>query len=109
MEEEKEEEEEEEKKVTGDRLVWINGQPALVPVTVDIATVYPEASLSYTWPPHLQQENWKEQMNEEKDEEEKEEKNETTDPTSTLGSSRNPTVPCTSEVTTEPIDENRCQ
>ena len=52
---------------------------------------------------------WKEQMKEEKEEEEKEEKNETTDPTSTLGSSRNPTVPCTSEVTTEPIDENRCQ
>ena len=51
---------------------------------------------------------WKEQMKEEKEEEEKEEKNETTDPTSTLGSSRNPTVPCTSEVTTEPIDENRC-
>merc|ERR1712016_282720 len=32
------------------RLVWINGQPALVPATVDIATVYPEASLCYTWP-----------------------------------------------------------
>ena len=47
-------------------------------------------------------------MKEEKEEEEKEKKNETTDPTSTLGSSRNPTVPCTSEVTTEPIDENRC-
>jgi hypothetical protein len=52
---------------------------------------------------------WKEQMKEEKEEEEKEEKNETTDPTSTLGSSRNPTDPCTSEVTTEPIDVNRCQ
>ena len=46
---------------------------------------------------------WKEQMKEEK---EKEEKNESTDPTSTLGSSRNPTDP---EVTTEPINENRCQ
>ena len=45
----------------------------------------------------------------EKEEEEKEEKNETNDPTSTLGSSRNPTDPCTSEVTTEPIDLNRCQ
>ena len=52
---------------------------------------------------------WKEQMKEEKEEEEKEEKNETTDLTSTLGSSRNPTDPCTSEVTTEPIDLNRCQ
>ena len=54
---------------------------------------------------------WKEQMKEEKEkeDEEKEEKNETTDPTSTLGSSRNPTDPCTSEVTTEPIDLNRCQ
>ena len=46
---------------------------------------------------------------EKEEEEEKKEENETTDPTSTLGSSRNPTVPCTSEVTTEPIDENRCQ
>ena len=46
---------------------------------------------------------------EEEEKEEKEEENETTDPTSTLGSSRNPTVPSTSEVTTEPIDENRCQ
>ena len=42
---------------TGDRLVWINGQPALVPVTVDIATVYPEASIELKWPTHLQQEN----------------------------------------------------
>merc|ERR1712012_800317 len=41
----------------------------------------------------------------------KEEENETTDPTDpmpTLGSSRNSTDPCTSEVTTEPTDENRC-
>ena len=43
---------------------------------------------------------------EEKEKEEKEEKNESTDPTSTLGSSWNPTDP---EVTTEPINENRCQ
>ena len=43
--------------MTGDRLVWINGQPALVPATVDIATVYPEASLECPWPTHLQQEN----------------------------------------------------
>ena len=49
---------------------------------------------------------WKEQMKEEKEKEEKEEKNESTDPTSTLGSSWNPTDP---EVTTEPINENRCQ
>ena len=40
--------------------------------------------------------------------EKKEEENETTDPMSTLGSSRNSTDPCTSEVTTEPTDENRC-
>merc|ERR1712122_184845 len=46
---------------------------------------------------------WKKQMKEEK---EKEEKNESTDPTSTLGSSWNPTDP---EVTTEPINDNRCQ
>ena len=49
---------------------------------------------------------WRRQMKEEKEKEEKEEKNESTDPTSTLGSSRNPTDP---EVTTEPINENRCQ
>ena len=51
-------EEKEGRKVTGDRLVWIDGQPALVPVTVDIASVYPEASLDLNpWPIHLQQEN----------------------------------------------------
>ena len=44
---------------------------------------------------------WKEQMKEEK-----EEKNESTDPTSTRGSTGNPTDP---EVTTEPINHNRCQ
>ena len=54
--------------------------------------------------------NWRrcgrsEQIKEEKEEEEKSEIN---DPTSTLGPSRNPTDPCTSEVTTEPIDLNRC-
>merc|ERR1712240_462559 len=51
---------------------------------------------------------WKEQIKEEEEEEEMEEKNEINDPTSTLGSSRNPTDPCTSEDTTEPIDLNRC-
>ena len=51
-------EEREGRKLTGDRLAWINGQPALVPVTVDIASVYPEASLDLNpWPIHLQQEN----------------------------------------------------
>ena len=51
-------EEREGRKRTGDRLAWINGQPALVPVTVDIASVYPEASLDLNpWPIHLQQEN----------------------------------------------------
>merc|ERR1712012_537417 len=51
---------------------------------------------------------WKRQMKEEKEkeDEEKEEKNEFTDLTSTIGSSWNPTDP---EVTTEPINENRCQ
>ena len=85
--------------MTGDTLVWINGQPALVPVTVDIATVYPEASLCCPW--------FKEEK-EEEEKEEKEEENKTTDSTSTLGSSRNSTVPCTSEDTTEPTNENRC-
>ena len=51
---------------------------------------------------------WKEQMKEEKEEKEEGEKTEINDPTSTLGPSRNPTDPCTSEVTTEPIDSNRC-
>ena len=83
--------------VTGDRLIWNNGQPALVPVTCDIATEHPEASLEGPWFTHLQQK------------EEKEEENETTDPMSTLGSSRNSTDPCTSEVTTDPTDEIRCQ
>ena len=51
-------EEREGRKRTGDRLAWINGQPALVPVTVDIASVYPEASLDLNPRPiHLQQEN----------------------------------------------------
>ena len=51
-------EEKEGRKVTGDRLVWIDGQPALVPETVVIASVYPEASLDLNpWPIHLQQEN----------------------------------------------------
>ena len=89
--------------VTGDRLIWNNGQPALVPVTCDIATEHPEASLEGPWSTHLQQKE------EKVEEEEKEEENETTDPMSTLESSRNPTVPCTSEATTEPTDENRCQ
>ena len=47
-----------------------------------------------------------EKEKEEKEKEEKEEKNESTDPTSMLGSSRNRTD---SEVTTDPINENRCQ
>merc|ERR1712240_768398 len=46
------------RKRTGDRLAWINGQPALVPVTEDIASVYPEASLDLNPRPiHFQQEN----------------------------------------------------
>ena len=50
---------------------------------------------------------WEEEEEKEKEEkEEKEEENETTDSTSMLESSRNPTVPCTSEVATEPTNEN---
>ena len=52
-----------------------------------------------------EKERWKKERKKEKEEEEK---NEINDPTSTLGPSRNPTDPCTSEVTTEPIDSNRC-
>ena len=88
-----------------DRLIWIKGQPALVPVTCDIATEYPEASLEGPW------EQWEEEEEKEKEKEEKEEENETTDPTDpmpTLGSSRNSIDLCTSEVTTEPTDEDRC-
>ena len=50
-----------------------------------------------------------EKMKEEKGEEEEDEKTVINDPTSTLGPTRNPTDPCTSEITTEPIDHNRCQ
>merc|ERR1711873_42538 len=85
-----------------DRLIWIKGQPCLVPVTCDIATEYPEASLEGP------EEYWEEEERKEKEKEEKEEENETTDPTDpmpTLGSSRNSTDP---EVTTEPTDEDRC-
>ena len=85
-----------------DRLIWIKGQPALVPVTCDIATEYPEASLEGPW------EYWEEEEKKKKEKEEKEEENETTDPTDpmpTLGSSRNSADP---EVTTEPTNEDRC-
>ena len=85
-----------------DVLIWIKGQPALVPGTCDIATEYPEASLEGPW------EYWEEEEKKEKEKEEKEEENETTDPTDpmpTLGSSRNSADP---EVTTEPTDEDRC-
>jgi len=93
--------------VSRDRLIWVNHgnqgnpswQPMLVPVTCDIATEHPDALLECPWF----------DKEEEEKEEEKEEENETTDPMSTLESSRNPTVPCTSEVTTEPTNENRCQ
>ena len=48
-----------------DVLIWVDGQPMLVPVTCDIATEHPDASLSY----------W-EQEERRKKEEEKEEKEE---------------------------------
>ena len=86
--------------VTDDRLIWINGQPVLVPVTCDIATEHPEASLECPW---LKQ--WEEEEEKEKEKEEKEEENETTDPMPTLGSSRNSADP---EVTTEPTVEDLC-
>ena len=85
-----------------DVLIWIKGQPALVPGTHDIATKYPGASLEGPW------EYWEEEERKKKEKEEKEEENETTDPTDpmpTLGSSRNSADP---EVTTEPTDEDRC-
>jgi len=66
--------------VTDDRLIWINGQPALVPVTHDIATKYPEASLECPW--------FSSEEEEEREKEEKEEERETTDPMPTLGSSQ---------------------
>ena len=84
--------------VTDHTVIWTNGRCILVPVTCDIATEYPEAT---RWP-----KEWEDE--EEKEKEEKEEENETTDSTSMLESSRNPTVPCTSEVATEPTNENRC-
>ena len=48
-----------------DRLIWIKGQPALVPVTCDIATEYPEASLEGPW------EQWEEEEEKEKEEKER--------------------------------------
>ena len=112
-------EEKEERKATGDRLVWIDGQPALVPETVDIASVYPEASLDLNpWPIHLQQENSggsAESLDTSSDPS-RDEIVEVTefmqfninDPTSTLGPSRDLTDPSASGVTAEPIDPNRC-
>ena len=60
-----------------------------------------EKQEEFVWP-----KGWEDE--EEKEKEEKEEENVTTDSTSMLESSRNPTVPCTSEVATEPTNENRC-
>jgi len=61
--------------VTDDRLIWIKGQPCLVPATCDIATEHPEASLECPW---LKQ--WEEEEEKVKEKEEKEEENETTHP-----------------------------
>ena len=86
-----------------DVLIWVEGQPMLVPGTCDIATEYPEASLEGPW------EYWEQEERRKKEEEkeEKEEESDTTDPTDplpTLGSSRNSADP---EVTTESTDD-RC-
>ena len=62
--------------VTDDRLIWINGQPVLVPVTCDIATEHPEASLEGPWFTHLQQKEEKEEEEEKEEKEEKEEEEE---------------------------------
>jgi len=88
-----------------DVLIWVDGQPMLVPVTCDIATEHPDASLEGPWVKHWEQE---ERRKKEEEEEEKEEESDTTDPTDpvpSLGSSRNSADP---EVTTEPTVEDRC-
>ena len=87
-----------------DVLVWVEGQPMLVPRTCDIAAEYPDASLEGPW------EYWEQEERRKKEEEkeEKEEESDTTDPTDplpTLGSTRNSADP---EVTTEPTNEDRC-
>ena len=87
-----------------DVLVWVDGQPMLVPRTCDIAAEYPDASLEGPWE-YLEQE---ERRKKEEEKEEKEEESDTTDhtdPIPTLGSSRNSADP---EVTTEPTNEDRC-
>ena len=86
-----------ESRVNDHTVIWtVDGRCILVPVTE--VTEYPGAT---RWP-----KEWEDE--EEKAKEEKEEENETTDSTFMLESSRNPTVPCTSEVATEPTNENRC-
>ena len=88
-----------------DVLIWVEGQPMLVPGTCDIATEYPDASREGPWGEHWEQE---ERRKKEEEKEEKEEESDTTDhtdPMPTLGSSRNSADP---EVTTEPTYEDRC-
>ena len=82
-----------EPRVNDHTVIWtVDGRCILVPVTE--VTEYPGAT---RWP-----KEWEDE--EEKEKEEKEEENVTTDSTSMLESSRNPTVPCTSEVATEPTN-----
>ena len=87
-----------------DVLIWVEGQPMLVPGTCDIATEYPDASREGPWGEHWEQE---ERRKKEEEKEEKEEESDTTDhtdPIPTLGSTRNSSDP---EVTTESTDD-RC-
>ena len=81
---------------------------------VGIDLLPPEACEALPWRPggphsHMgggREGRRREEEKEKEEKEEKEEENETTDSTSMLESSRNPTVPCTSEVATEPTNEN---
>ena len=91
-----------------DVLIWVDGQPMLVPGTCDIATEHPDASRECPWGEHWEQEEQEERRKKEEEKEEKEEESDTTDPTDplpTLGSTRNSADP---EVTTEPTNEDRC-
>ena len=52
------------------KLIWVEGQPMLVPGTCDIATEHPDASLEGPWVKHWEQE---ERSKKEEEEEKKEE------------------------------------
>ena len=71
--------------VSGDRLIWVKGQPMLVPVTCDIATEHPDALLEYPWF----------DKEEEEKEEEKEEEEEKRSKQLVLTSAAGPVTLCT--------------